>query len=64
MAEPKTKRSYEQETLIIPGLRLEPSDPARTNSKPSDKRSSRYDDLALQDREKLVNRLIDHLKGL
>ncbi len=60
MPDPKTKRTFEQETLAISGLRLEPK-----NSAPeADRRAARYDDLALPERQKVVNKLIDHLKGL
>lgn len=64
MPDPKTKRTYEQETLTIPGLRLEPQNPAQPDAKKASQRASRYDDLELPEREKVVNKLIDHLKGL
>jgi hypothetical protein len=64
MPDSKTKRTYDQDTLAIPGLRLEPTDPARPNPKSGNKRSSRYDELEKPEREKLVNKLIDRLKGL
>ncbi|GAP14274.1 hypothetical protein LARV_02040 [Longilinea arvoryzae] len=60
MSDPKTKRTFEQETLILPSLRLEPQNP----NPAADRRASRYDDLALPERQKVVNKLIDHLKGL
>lgn len=64
MPDEKSKRTFEQDTLIIPGLRLEPVDPAQPRSEPAEKRSSRHADQSLQDREKLVSKLIEHLKGL
>lgn len=63
MSDPKAKRTYEHDALVLPALRLESSDAARA-PKTSERRLSRYDDLELPDREKLVNKLIDHLKGL
>lgn len=63
MPDPKAKRTYEHDTLAIPALRLESNDAARA-PKTSERHTSRYDDLELPDREKLVNKLIDHLKGL
>lgn len=64
MPDSKNKRTYNQDNLTIPGLRLEPTDPVRPNSKPGNKRSSRYDELEKPEREKLVNKIIDRLKGL
>lgn len=63
MSDSKAKRTYEHDTLAIPALRLESNDTAHA-PKASKRRASRYDDLELPDREKLVNKLIDHLKGL
>jgi hypothetical protein len=64
MPDSKNKRTYEQDTLLIPGLHLESSSPARTTTRASVNTSSRYDDQERADREKLVNKLIDHLKDL
>ena len=64
MPDSKTKRTYDQDTLAIPGLRLEPGESVRPASKSGQKRAARYDDLEKPDQEKLVNRIIDRLKGL
>jgi hypothetical protein len=64
MPDPKNKRTYDQETLIIPGLRLEPAEPSVAHVPAAENHRARNHDQSLQDREKLVNKLIDHLKGL
>jgi hypothetical protein len=64
MPDSKTKRIYDQDTLVIPGLRLEPGESAHPASKSGQKRAVRYDDLEKPEQEKLVNKIIDHLKGL
>jgi len=45
MPDSKTKRTYDQDTLAIPGLRLEPSESVHPASKSGQKRSASYDDL-------------------
>ena len=45
MPDSKTKRTYDQDTLAIPGLRLEPGESAHPASKSGQKRAARYDDL-------------------
>ena len=64
MPDSKTKRTYDQDTLAIPGLRLEPGESAHPASKSGQKRAVRYDDLEKPEQEKLVNKIIDRLKGL
>ncbi|GEM_PF-3794303 len=64
MPDSKNKRTYDQDTLAIPGLRLEPGELAHSTGKSSQKRSARYDELEKPEQQKLVNKLIDHLKGL
>ncbi len=64
MPEPKSKRTYEQETLTLPGLRLEPQNLAQADAKAHAQFAARYDDLEVPERAKVVNKLIDHLKGL
>lgn len=64
MPDSKTNRKYDQDTLAIPGLRLEPSEPTRSAAKSNQKRSARYEELEKPEQEKLVNKLIDRLKDL
>ena len=64
MPDSKTKRTYDQDTLAIPGLRLEPSESVHPASKSGQKRSASYDDLEEPEQERLVNKIIDRLKGL
>jgi hypothetical protein len=64
MFDPKPKRAYEKDTAPLPGLRVDPQDPTQTESNSGAKHVPRYDDLELSEQEKVVNKLIDHLKDL
>lgn len=64
MPDSKTNRTYDQDTLAISGLRLEPNEPTRSAAKSNQKRSARYEELEKPEQEKLVNKLIDRLKDL